>query len=568
MKKQKNRKGIGESLRDVYYNAPQVWYRCLGIAAALLIWLLLCLAVFVWSENRMKKENIKNCEEAHGILDAVENLCKEQVKDIYKASGLLGDFWLFWNYDMEGYMERRLLESGDKGEVESFPEYMNVFLTEHKNIFNKIYFITINEIYSLQAAKGGGGGVYHYDISREQYIEECTSGANGYPISVIVQDIYDKKTNVGEIIFLVNGSYLFGGLKTPYNQYVTLEHGDIRKSWGESEGVKFQDFGKYWTIYECRSHENKIEIGFQISDILWKYWSIFLTVTGAVIFAVGLMLVWLGRIVKSNEEFLAQFIHTIQLAKEEKFQQIEIGKRKDNYAMLAREINDMIVSLDLHIKKEYLLKISQQKTEMKVMLYQINPHFLYNTLEIIRAQMNIEGNVKAADALFDLGSMYRMLVKLGDTIPMRQEVELLRHYLNILELGHQENFYYEIDMDEAMLELDTIKLWLQPLGENYLVHGYDREREFNLFSVQGQKSSDGYRILVMDNGIGMEDAEIEALNQELRRLTGMPKEKLGIRNVCQRLRYFYQNRMTFQVKANKPRGLRIEINIKEDWNRG
>ena len=72
----------------------------------------------------------------------------------------------------------------------------------------------------------------------------------------------------------------------------------------------------------------------------------------------------------------------------------------------------------------------------------------------------------------------------------------------------------------------------------------------------------------MDNGIGMEDAEIEALNQELRRLTGMPKEKLGIRNVCQRLRYFYQNRMTFQVKANKPRGLRIEINIKEDWNRG
>lgn len=125
--------------------------------------------------------------------------------------------------------------------------------------------------------------------------------------------------------------------------------------------------------------------------------------------------------------------------------------------MLALEINDMLSKLDVHIKKEYILKGMQQDAEMKAMLYQINPHFLYNTLEIIKAQANIQGNVTVSDALFDLGSMYRMLVKLGDTITLRQEIELLSHYLNILELRNQENFYYEIDVDEEMMELATVK---------------------------------------------------------------------------------------------------------------
>ena len=147
MKKQKNRKGIVEFLRDAYYSAPQIWYRFLGIAAALLIWLVLCFGAFIWSENRMKEENIERCEEVHEVLTDVENQCKEQVKDIYKESELLGDFWLFWNHDMEGYMEQRLLVSGDDGSVKSFPEYMNVFLTEHKNIFNKIYFFSVHVKY-------------------------------------------------------------------------------------------------------------------------------------------------------------------------------------------------------------------------------------------------------------------------------------------------------------------------------------------------------------------------------------------------------------------------------------
>lgn len=469
---------------------------------------------------------------------------------------------------MASYMEKRIQEHGISDNIKSFPEYMNVFITEHQDVFYKIYFITNSDVYTLSAWPEGGGGVYDYNIPYSTYVEEISSDATGYPISVNVQDINDIKTNRGTMIFLVDYDYLFGNLKHPYNDYVLLKHGSINKFWGDaSRKRESPDFNTYWSIYQCERHGNEIEIGFRMSDVLQKNSLAFFLLTCAVIAVTGIMLTWIWRIAKSSARFLDAFIHTIQLAKKGEFKQIEVGGRKDTYAMLADEINDMIENLDILIKKEYLLKINQQQIEMKAMLYQINPHFLYNTLEIIRAQSNIQGNVEVSDALFDLGSMYRMLSKLNDTIPLRQEIDLLRHYLNILELGNQDNFYYEIDVDSELMELDTVKFWMQPLAENYFVHGYDREKEYNLFSVQGQLQDGIYQILIMDNGIGMEESEIEKLNQELAHQEGLPKENIGVRNVCQRLKYFYRNRMTFQISKNEPKGTCIEICIEQGWNR-
>lgn len=564
MKKEKNNKQIKGKLAELYYTNPYIWYRFFAVIIAELLWIMICVFLFVWGCSQMKMKNKEYCEEVHVLLKNLEEQCKEQVTDIYKDPKLWKDFSLFWNYDLEGYMEQRLLENDSDGSEKSFPDYMNVFFTENKKKFTKIYFVTEKSIYVLQASQGGGGGVYNNDISDKEYLEEMQSGENGYPISVHVQDKDDKKTNVGEIVFLLNEDYLIDYLKAEDNTcitYATLEYRNTKKS--RSEDEKYKSFGVFWGIYECAEHGIKIEIGFRISDVLRKYRKVFEIITAIIACGTILMFKWFGYLAKNEEKFLNRLIHSIQLAKKGEFQQVEVSKRKGVYTILANEINDMIVNLDLHIKKEYLLKIDQQKIEMQAMLCQINPHFLYNTLEIIRAQVNVGANDIAADTLFNLGSMYRILVKLSDTITMRQEVKLLTHYLNIMESAHQDNFYYEIDMDEELLEMETVKLWLQPLAENYFVHGYDTSREFNLFSVQGQKKEKGYRILIMDNGSGMEEEAMEKLNQELKQQTGMPKEKIGIPNVCQRLRYFYQNRMTFRLEKNNPRGLCIEVYIEK-----
>ena len=566
MKRQKNKKGIAKILKEVYDAAPLKWQSILLVAASGMFWMILCLGAFVWQSELMKGEESARCENTHRILTEAENLCNEQIRSIYKDPELLLDFWLFWNHSIEGYMEERLQQDSAKGSTKSFPDYMNVFITEHPDMFSKIYFLTAKEIYMLEAYEEGGGA-YSYNISYSQYVRDCENVGSGCPISIDIQDIEDIKQNAGRIVFLADFDYLMGHLKTQYNDYVLFRRGNIEKIWGDFK-KRSEDSGLWSSImvYNCSIHGSQIEIGIRITDVLFKNRLLFFSITVLVTFAAGLVLVWMRRMAAENTRFLEAFTHTIRLAKEGEFGQVEVGERKDNYAMLAGEINDMISKLDLLIKKEYLLKISQQKTQMQAMLYQINPHFLYNTLEIIRAQANIQGNLALSDALFDLGNMYRMLSKLGDVIPMRQEAALLKHYLNILELGNPENFYYEIDLDEETMELDTVKFWLQPLAENYFVHGYDRKKEYNLFSVQGQKEADGYRILIMDNGSGMSEEELAALHEKLAQAQGLPKENIGIQNVCQRLKYFYRGQMTFRIAQNHPKGLSIEIFIREDWN--
>lgn len=569
MDKRKDNPTLRKLVKKRYHLAPHIWYSFLNVLVSVFILGILCLGLFVWLTGEMRTEDTQRCESVHERIQEVEDECNAQIRNIYKDTKLLSDFWLFWNHTMADYMEQRIRQNDIHENTESFPEYMNIFITEHQNVFCKIYFVTGSAVYALSARPEGGGGVYSYNIPYNLYIEETQNHSSGYPISVNIQDINDKKTNQGLMVFLVNYDYLFEGLKTPYNHYVMLNHGNVARFWGdESKKEESPDFLSYWSVYECDIHSNRIEIGFGAFDVFLKNWPFFAAAAGAVLFIACMMENWIWQMAKSNAKFLDAFIHSIQLAQKGQFQQIDVRERSDNYAMLAKEINDMTRNLDLLIKKEYLLKISQQQTEMKAMLYQINPHFLYNTLEIIRAQANIAGNIKVSDALFDLGSMYRMLSKLNDVIPMRQEISLLTHYLNILEIGNQENFYYDIDVAEEMMELDTVKFWMQPLAENYFVHGYDRTKEYNLFSVQGRKKENCYRIRIMDNGVGMDEKEIEQMNLRLKQEEGFPRENIGIRNVCQRLKYFYRNKMTFQILKNKPKGICIEICIDEDWKRG
>ncbi|MCI8634341.1 MAG: histidine kinase [Eubacterium sp.] len=559
MKEKENKKGI-------HHASPLRWQSMFVVAFACMFWMILCLGVFFWQSELMKAEENRQCEMIHRHLTSAENLCSEQVRSIYKDAELLRDFCSFWNHTIEGYMEKRLQQDNVQGSQESFPDYMNVFITENSEVFSKIYFLTAKDIYLLEAHQEGGGE-YSYNIPYSQYVEECENMGSGYPIGIDVQDIQDVKKNVGRVVFLLDFTYLTDHFNEQYSSHVLFRHGNMEKVWGDLKKRELNsDFLSSFTTYTCSIHGNQIEIGMHITDVLSKNRLLFLILTVLVVFVAGLVLAWMQRMAVQNARFHETLIHTIQLAKQGKFRQVEDWSKKGNYAMLAGEINDMISKLDLLIKKEYLLKISQQKTQMQAMLYQINPHFLYNTLEIIRAQANIQGNVALSDALFDLGNMYRMLSKLGDVIPMRQEVALLKHYLNILELGNPENFYYEIDLDEETMELDTVKFWLQPLAENYFVHGYDRNREYNLFSVQGQKKEDGYQLLIMDNGSGMQEEELAELNEKLKQAQGLPKENIGIQNVCQRLKYFYCGQMTFQIIKNHPKGLCIKIFIREDWS--
>jgi len=195
--------------------------------------------------------------------------------------------------------------------------------------------------------------------------------------------------------------------------------------------------------------------------------------------------------------------------------------------------------------------------------HQINPHFLHNTLETIRS-CAIMGQLEAvSDAITNLGKMYRSVVKSDLSVTMGEEVELLNAYLEIMALRYSGSFAYHTGLEKGMLELETVKFWMQPLAENFFIHGYDKSSEYNLFVLNGWEEAERYVIEMTDNGSAIEPSHLEEINATL----GKPSAKqegIGLKNVYARLRYFYGDDLEMSLRNNSESGITITIFIPKE----
>jgi sensor histidine kinase YesM len=229
--------------------------------------------------------------------------------------------------------------------------------------------------------------------------------------------------------------------------------------------------------------------------------------------------------------------------------------------MIAREVDDMIHQLDKYIRNEYLLKLKQQEAEMKALQHQINPHFLYNTLEVIRSTALVHQNEPTADAIATLGALYREIVKKENIISIGSELELLRKYLQIMEFKYPEHFFYQIDVEDTILALPTVKFWMQPLAENFFVHGFNINKEFNLFIVSGWEDEEFYRLDFIDNGVRIDEERLTAIRRILSSNNDHATKSIGLYNVYTRLHFFYQEDFSISIENNDEAGVKISVQI-------
>lgn len=113
------------------------------------------------------------------------------------------------------------------------------------------------------------------------------------------------------------------------------------------------------------------------------------------------------------------------------------------------------------------MKLKQQEAAMRALKHQINPHFLYNTLESIRSKALVCGDEETAEAITQLGSLYRKIVHCPDVITMKEEKDLLELYLRLMSLRFAGNFVYQLELEKDLEGVRTPGFWLQPLAENF-----------------------------------------------------------------------------------------------------
>jgi two-component system, sensor histidine kinase YesM len=307
-----------------------------------------------------------------------------------------------------------------------------------------------------------------------------------------------------------------------------------------------------YVIYEVHRMEGQYATMRESFD-RWRVFSIVL-IFSAVAFSV--VAAWsLSRSIYTPIKKLHDITTTIT---KNDLQALMTSDNVDEITELGMSFNIMIGKikelLDSKLKEQENLK----RAELRALQAQVNPHFLYNTLDTIIWMAEARKNDQVVEIVTALSSFFRISLSKGmDWITIREEVERIRSYLTIQKMRYRDILDFHIEVDEDIAEKTILKLILQPLVENALYHGIKNKRQGGMISVRARKQGEDEVIIeVEDDGIGFTPEKLVQLQAELADESGDIKLEsgFGLGNVNKRIRLYY----------GKPHG----VSVRSEYNTG
>lgn len=207
----------------------------------------------------------------------------------------------------------------------------------------------------------------------------------------------------------------------------------------------------------------------------------------------------------------------------------------DEVGMLAGSFNNMIERIQFLMNQVVKEQESKRKLELKALQHQINPHFLYNTLDSIiwMAESKDENIVPMTEAL---SKLFRISLNGGqEYISLSQELEHVRNYLFIQSMRYLNKYDYNISCDASLSNCKTLKLILQPLVENSIYHGIKNKPGKGIINIQAYEEGGKLVFSIKDNGIGMDAEKIESIFNGTHSSASKKGKSLGVRNVEERI---------------------------------
>ncbi len=234
----------------------------------------------------------------------------------------------------------------------------------------------------------------------------------------------------------------------------------------------------------------------------------------------------------------------------------------DELSILSDSFNDMAFKLEQQVKSIKLEQENLRHMESKLLQAQINPHFLYNSLDTIIWLIEGDKNREAIDMVVSLSEFFRTVVSKGkDFITIREEEIHIKSYLQIQQSRYKDILDYEIDIPEELYGYQILKLTMQPLIENSLYHGIKMLRAKGKITVTGEMKDQIICFHVIDNGIGLDEQELDALRKEIEMPGNKQSSGFGLANVNKRIKLNYGNMYGLDIQSKKGEGTDITIRI-------
>ena len=239
---------------------------------------------------------------------------------------------------------------------------------------------------------------------------------------------------------------------------------------------------------------------------------------------------------------------------------------QNEIGILSRHFNKMVAQVQQLIQEVYQEQLLKQKAELKSLRMQINPHFLYNTLESINWIARIKGIPEIGKMVKALGDLMRSSISGDDFVSVEEEIKNISNYLTIQKFRYGDRFEVEVDVSENILAVKIPKLILQPIVENAIVHGLENKVGTGRIEIIGFIEDSKICLVVNDNGIGMDQNTIDLLlsNKPMQETEG--HTHIGLRNVDNRLKMYYGKEYGIEINSEVGNGTSVTIYIPEDLN--
>ncbi len=513
-------------------------------------------------------------DELDGVIGTIDNFLIR----LNSSPVLKKDFFYFFGATPAEYTAARL-RSGDMA-YESYLSACDNLVTDSDYLIRYILYYCEENIMCMEYSPEG--------YSRCRRIEPEEGEALGRTGYVYSRDIYRDSVYRGKISFILDVAVPIERAFCQQGDIAVwlelqgvgrrlgdaldgdVEFGGITESGRHSGLLPLTDWktGKYFYAVNASENYSYLVVaagkaGEYMRTRIKELWVLFF----------GLLLVFLLitilyiRQFSADGRFLQEILRSVECARNGSFRQIRVGRRRDEYAVIAMQLNVLYEYLETLIQQKYELTISQQRTQMQMLSSQLNPHFLYNTLERIRLRALRVHNTELAQATANLGLLYRNIVKTEPIITLEKEIAITRQYLDLMCFLYDDQFLYHCDVKEELLGIQTPKIWMQPIMENFFKHNFREDESIKIIVLTGEKCGEETRLTFFDNMGNIPEEQLEYLNGCFTPEKGKRDEEgrggIGLQNVYHRLWLYYGDKVTMTIRNNEPSGVCIEVLLRD-----